>query len=95
MTNTLFTCRHTADKVSTTDKVPSDIKSKNVAGADPPLAGIFVVSDLPDPDCAALASNGEYSIADGGVEKYKAYIDNNLSTLVKYSDSRPFWSLVS
>lgn len=66
----------------------SDIKSKNAAGANPPLAGAFVVYDIPDRDCAALASNGEYSIADGGVEKYKAYIDNIRSTLVKYSDVR-------
>lgn len=66
----------------------SDIKAKNDAGANPPLAGIFVVYDLPDRDCAALASNGEYSIADGGIEKYKAYIDNIRSTLVKYSDVR-------
>lgn len=64
----------------------SDIKSKNAAGASPPIAGIFVVYDLPDRDCAALASNGEYSIADGGVEKYKAYIDNIRETLVEYSD---------
>lgn len=64
----------------------SDIKSQNAAGANPPLAGIFVVYDLPDRDCAALASNGEYSIADGGVEKYKSYIDNIRSTLVEYSD---------
>lgn len=64
----------------------SDIKSKNTAGASPPIAGIFVVYDLPDRDCAALASNGEYSIADGGVEKYKAYIDSIRETLVEYSD---------
>ena len=64
----------------------SDIQSQNSAGASPPLAGIFVVYDLPDRDCAALASIGEYSIADGGVEKYKAYIDSIKSTLQEYSD---------
>jgi cellulose 1,4-beta-cellobiosidase len=64
----------------------SDIQSQNAAGANPPIAGIFVVYDLPDRDCAALASNGEYSIADGGVDKYKAYIDNIRSTLVEYAD---------
>ena len=37
--------------------------------------GIFVVYDLPDRDCAAAASNGEYSIADNGVANYKSYID--------------------
>jgi cellulose 1,4-beta-cellobiosidase len=35
----------------------------------------IVVYDLPDRDCAALASNGEFSIADGGEEKYYDYID--------------------
>jgi cellulose 1,4-beta-cellobiosidase len=37
---------------------------------------IFVVYDLPDRDCAALASNGELSIANDGVQRYKTeYID--------------------
>ena len=76
----------TADKVSTMDKFLADIQSKNAAGASPPYAGQFVVYDLPDRDCAALASNGEYSIADGGVAKYKTYIDNIKATLTKYSD---------
>lgn len=35
----------------------------------------IVVYDLPDRDCAALASNGEFSIADGGEDKYYDYID--------------------
>jgi cellulose 1,4-beta-cellobiosidase len=33
-----------------------------------------VVYDLPNRDCAALASNGEYTVANGGAEKYRAYI---------------------
>lgn len=69
-------------------KFLSDIKSKNAAGASPPIAGTFVVYDLPDRDCAALASNGEYSIANGGVEKYKAYIDSIRSVLLEYPDVR-------
>lgn len=64
----------------------ADIKSQNSAGASPPIAGQFVVYDLPDRDCAALASNGEYSIADNGVEHYKAYIDSIREVLVQYSD---------
>ncbi|CAI7572560.1 unnamed protein product [Penicillium pancosmium] len=76
----------TADKVATMGNFLSDIKAKNAAGASPPIAGIFVVYDLPDRDCAALASNGEYSIANGGVAKYKTYIDNIRATLQKYSD---------
>ena len=35
----------------------------------------IVVYDLPDRDCAALASNGEFSVANDGVAKYKNYID--------------------
>lgn len=34
-----------------------------------------VIYDLPDRDCAAESSAGEFSIADGGAEKYQAYID--------------------
>lgn len=64
----------------------ADIRAQNEAGASPPIAGQFVVYDLPDRDCAALASNGEYSIADGGVAKYKAYIDAIREILVEYSD---------
>lgn len=64
------------------------IKTKNAAGANPPTAGIFVVYDLPDRDCAALASNGEFLISDGGVEKYKAYIDSIREQVEKYSDTQ-------
>ncbi|KAL3473804.1 1, 4-beta cellobiohydrolase [Aspergillus californicus] len=79
--------------MDTVAKVPSmgdylaDIKEQNDAGASPPVAGIFVVYNLPDRDCAALASNGELSIADGGVEKYKAYIDSIREHVVQYSDT--------
>ncbi|KAL2071449.1 hypothetical protein VTL71DRAFT_12684 [Oculimacula yallundae] len=62
------------------------IKALNAAGASPPIAAQFVVYDLPDRDCAALASNGEYSIANGGLANYKKYIDTIKSILVKYSD---------
>ncbi|CAI7618266.1 unnamed protein product [Penicillium viridicatum] len=76
----------TADKVPQMGKFLADIRAQNKAGASPPIAGQFVVYDLPDRDCAALASNGEYSIADGGVAKYKAYIDAIRKVLVEYSD---------
>ncbi|KAJ5562047.1 hypothetical protein N7535_003490 [Penicillium sp. DV-2018c] len=76
----------TADKVPTMSTFLEDIRAKNADGASPPIAGTFVVYDLPDRDCAALASNGEYSIADGGVDKYKAYIDSIREVLVEYSD---------
>jgi cellulose 1,4-beta-cellobiosidase len=64
----------------------ANIRAANKAGASPPIAGQFVVYDLPDRDCAALASNGEYSIANNGVANYKAYIDSIKALLVTYSD---------
>jgi cellulose 1,4-beta-cellobiosidase len=35
----------------------------------------IVIYDLPNRDCHAKASNGEYTIANNGVANYKAYID--------------------
>jgi len=35
----------------------------------------IVVYDLPDRDCAAYASNGEFSIANGGDANYRRYVD--------------------
>ncbi|KAH6712924.1 1, 4-beta cellobiohydrolase [Leptodontidium sp. MPI-SDFR-AT-0119] len=78
--------------LDTMSKVPlmgtflSNIRALNTAGASPKVAGTFVVYDLPDRDCAALASNGEYSIANGGVANYKKYIDAIKALLVTYSD---------
>ena len=66
----------------------ADIQALNNAGADPPIAGIFVVYDLPDRDCAAAASNGEYTVADNGVEYYMEYIDAIKAQLLAYSDVR-------
>lgn len=62
------------------------IRAANKAGGN--FAAQFVVYDLPDRDCAAAASNGEYSIIDGGVAKYKAYIDAIRAQLVSFSDIR-------
>lgn len=76
----------TAAKVPQMGTFLSNIRALNKAGASPPVAGTFVVYDLPDRDCAALASNGEYSIGDGGSTKYKAYIDSIKALLVTYSD---------
>jgi cellulose 1,4-beta-cellobiosidase len=66
----------------------ADIRAANKAGASPPYAAQFVVYDLPDRDCAAAASNGEYSIANGGVANYKAYIDAIRAQLISFSDIR-------
>ncbi|PSR90332.1 cellobiohydrolase II [Coniella lustricola] len=66
----------------------SDIRAANKAGASPAYAAQFVVYDLPDRDCAAAASNGEYTIANNGVENYYAYIDSIKAVIEEYSDIR-------
>ncbi|THH30745.1 hypothetical protein EUX98_g3440 [Antrodiella citrinella] len=48
----------------------------------------IVVYDLPDRDCAALASNGEFSIADGGEADYYDYIDQLVAQIKQYPDVR-------
>jgi cellulose 1,4-beta-cellobiosidase len=44
----------------------------------------IVVYDLPDRDCAANSSNGEFSIANGGVANYKNYIDQIVAQIKAY-----------
>jgi cellulose 1,4-beta-cellobiosidase len=39
----------------------------------------IVVYDLPDRDCGGQGPKGEFSVADGGEAKYKAYIDQIVS----------------
>ncbi|KAG5952316.1 CENP-B Cbh2 [Claviceps sorghi] len=68
------------------EKILVDIRAANTKGGR--YAGQFVVYDLPDRDCAAAASNGEYSIANGGLAKYKNYIDAIRKIVVAYSDVR-------
>jgi len=48
----------------------------------------IVIYDLPDRDCAALASNGEYSIANNGATYYKAYIDAIAAQITAYPNVR-------
>lgn len=64
----------------------ANIRAANKAGSK--IMGAFVVYDLPDRDCAALASNGEFSLANGGAAKYRAYIDSIAAQLKKYPDVR-------
>ena len=78
----------TAAKVPTVDTYLSDIEKQNAAGASPEIIGAFVVYDLPNRDCAALASNGEYTVANDGLTKYKAYIDSIAAILKKHSSTK-------
>jgi cellulose 1,4-beta-cellobiosidase len=48
----------------------------------------LVVYNLPDRDCSAKASEGEFKLSDGGLEKYRAYIDSIAGYLKNYSDMR-------
>ena len=57
----------------------------DIAAAGGTSAAQFVVYDLPDRDCAAAASNGEYSIANNGVANYKNYIN----TIAGYISKNP------
>jgi len=45
----------------------------------------IVVYDLPNRDCHAKASNGEFTIADNGVANYKNYIDQIVAQVKQYS----------
>ncbi|KAE8551208.1 hypothetical protein EYB25_007444 [Talaromyces marneffei] len=81
-----FVWLDTAAKVPTMGTYLANIEAANKAGASPPIAGIFVVYDLPDRDCAAAASNGEYTVANNGVANYKAYIDSIVAQLKAHPD---------
>nr|BAG48183.1 cellobiohydrolase II [Irpex lacteus] len=48
----------------------------------------IVVYDLPDRDCAAKASNGEFSIADNGLANYQNYIDQIVAAVKQFPDVR-------
>lgn len=50
----------------------------------------IVVYDLPDRDCAAKASNGEFSIADNGQANYENYIDQIVAQVQSESSCRSF-----
>ena len=61
------------------------------ASSSQPIVITIVVYDLPDRDCAALASNGELQIANNGLQTYESqYIDAIASDLsqAKYSNLR-------
>lgn len=76
--------------LDTRAKVPSiatyaaDVQKQNAAGAK--LVLPLVVYDLPDRDCAALASNGELSIANNGSALYKDYINSIVTQIKAYPD---------
>ncbi|OZJ03993.1 hypothetical protein BZG36_04040 [Bifiguratus adelaidae] len=48
----------------------------------------FVIYDLPNRDCSAGASAGEYTVADNGLEYYKEYINSIKAEFNKYPEAR-------
>ena len=62
---------------------------QQAASSSQPIVITFVIYDLPDRDCAALASNGELTVANNGLATYKSqYIDPIAATMsqAKYSN---------
>ncbi|KAI4841612.1 glycoside hydrolase [Aureobasidium sp. EXF-8845] len=83
-----FVWLDTAAKVPTVETYLADIEKQNAAGAKPEIIGAFVVYDLPNRDCAALSSNGELTVANDGLTKYKAYIDSIAAIIKKHSTTK-------
>jgi cellulose 1,4-beta-cellobiosidase len=80
-----FVWMDTRAKIPLLETYLADMKTKNAAGSK--LMATFVVYDLPERDCAALASNGELKLDDGGEQKYKTeYIDKIAAIIKKYPD---------
>ena len=58
----------------------------NAAGSSSPVIVPIVIYDLPNRDCAALASNGELTISNNGLQYYEqAYINPIAQILTDYS----------
>ncbi|KAJ8507488.1 hypothetical protein ONZ45_g10147 [Pleurotus djamor] len=74
-------------KVPTLGTYLADASAKQKANGSKLIVPI-VVYDLPDRDCAALASNGEFSIANNGLANYKNYIDQIVAQVKKFPDVR-------
>lgn len=82
-----FTWFDSVSKIPDLDTYLSDASAKGKSSGKKYLVQI-VVYDLPDRDCAALASNGEFSIADNGEANYRGYIDQLTAIIAKYPDVR-------
>ncbi|KAF9007935.1 cellobiohydrolase II-I [Cyathus striatus] len=82
-----FTWFDVIAKTSTLGTYLADASAKQKSSGQKYIVQI-VVYDLPDRDCAALASNGEFSIANNGLNNYKQYIDQLVAEIRKYPDVR-------
>nr|BAF80327.1 cellobiohydrolaseII [Polyporus arcularius] len=82
-----FTWLDSVAKVPDLGTYLADASALQKSSGQPQVVQI-VVYDLPDRDCAAKASNGEFSIADGGQAKYYDYIDQIVAQIKKFPDVR-------
>lgn len=71
-------------KVPIISTFAKDVQKRNAAGANEVLP--LVVYDLPERDCAALASNGELSLANNGTAMYQEYIDMITAQIKQFPD---------
>ncbi|KAG9044284.1 hypothetical protein FS837_008414 [Tulasnella sp. UAMH 9824] len=78
-----FTWFDSAAKVPTLSTYLADAKSMSSK-----IIVQIVIYDLPNRDCHAKASNGEFTIANNGVANYKAYIDAISAAITAYPDVR-------
>ncbi|MGW0802267.1 glycoside hydrolase family 6 protein [Nonomuraea sp. NPDC002799] len=58
---------------------------QDAANGSSPLTIQFVIYDLPNRDCSALASNGELLIAENGLNRYKTEYIDPIATIVNNS----------
>jgi cellulose 1,4-beta-cellobiosidase len=77
--------------INGTDRLSLQAQLQNAVAADSsgsPMIVPIVIYDLPDRDCAALASNGELSISNNGLSYYEhAYIDPIAQILSDYTNT--------
>ncbi len=77
--------------INNTDRLSLQAQLQNAVASDSggsPMIFPIVVYDLPDRDCAALASNGELSIANNGLSYYEhSYIDPIAQILSDYANT--------
>ncbi|THV07801.1 cellulase CEL6B [Dendrothele bispora CBS 962.96] len=77
----------TIAKVADLETYLADASAKGKADGKKYLVQI-VVYDLPDRDCSAFASNGEFSIANNGEANYHSYIDALVKAIGNHPDVR-------
>ncbi|KAJ7940206.1 cellobiohydrolase II [Mycena leptocephala] len=82
-----FTWFDTIAKVPDLGTYLADASAQGKSSGTPMIVQI-IVYDLPDRDCAAAASNGEFSIANNGQANYFSYIDGLVAQIKKFPDVR-------